>query len=291
MSISPGSIERARATAVESILEAHGVKLRGHVERIGPCPVCGGADRFGVNTRKQLFNCRGCGARGDAIALEQFLSGAPFKTAVERLLGGPQFQHQTKADTCATTSGGALALWITGSDPRVPIVKKYFESRALTLGDDLALEVLRWHASISAMLALFRNIHSDEPQAVSRTFLDSQGRKLGRKFLGPVAGAAVKLDQDVEVLGGLHIGEGVETAMAARQFGLRPTWALGSAGAIASFPLINGVESLTLLREHDDASAKAVDACARRWYEAGREVIINEPVGGKDLNDVLRGEA
>jgi putative DNA primase/helicase len=148
--------------------------------------------------------------------------------------------------------------------------------------------VIRWHPGISAMVALFRDIKSDGPRAVSRTFLDKDARKIERKFLGPVGGCAIKLDADDAVLGGLHVGEGVETCMAARQLGLRPTWALGSAGAIASFPILNGVECLTLLAEHDDASARAVEACAARWHAAGREVIINEAIGGKDLNDALR---
>jgi len=34
------------------------------------------------------------------------------------------------------------------------------------------------------MLALFRNAKTIEPQAISRTFLDSAARKIGRKFLG-----------------------------------------------------------------------------------------------------------
>ncbi len=66
-------------------------------------------------------------------------------------------------------------------------------------------------------------------------------------------------------------GEGVESSMAARQFGLKPTWALGSAGAIAALPVIGGVECLTLLAEHDDASARAVETCATRWHTAGRD--------------------
>ena len=56
--------------------------------------------------------------------------------------------------------------------------------------------------------------------------------------MGPVGGAAIKLDADEDVLGGLHIGEGIETCMAARMLGLRPAWALGSAGEIAKFPVL-----------------------------------------------------
>jgi hypothetical protein len=31
-------------------------------EFAGACPQCGGTDRLGVNVKKKLFNCRGCGA-------------------------------------------------------------------------------------------------------------------------------------------------------------------------------------------------------------------------------------
>ena len=137
------------------------------------------------------------------------------------------------------------------------------------------------------MVALLRNVHTDVPQAVSRTFLDREGRKIERKFLGPVGGAAVKLDADDAVLSGLHVGEGVETCMAARQLGLRPAWALGSKGAIEKFPILGGIEALTIFAEPDAESE--VTACAARWHAAGREVLINRAIGGKDLADVLPG--
>ena len=80
-------IERARAVPIESVIERRGVKLRGKTDRCGPCPRCGGQDRFSINVREQVFNCRGCGAKGDVIALVQFLDGVDFKTAVETLSG------------------------------------------------------------------------------------------------------------------------------------------------------------------------------------------------------------
>jgi putative DNA primase/helicase len=185
----------------------------------------------------------------------------------------------------------ALQLWDESSDPRGTIAETYLSSRQLELGEDIAGSVLRWNARIGAMVALFRSIEGDDPRAVSRIFLDRDGRKIERKFLGQVGGAAIKLDADDTVTRGLHIGEGVETCLAARQLGLRPTWALGSASAIAAFPVLAGVECITLLAEHDDASTRAVEACATRWYLAGREVLVDKPVvaGAKDLNDALRG--
>ena len=185
----------------------------------------------------------------------------------------------------------ALKVWREGLDPRGTLAVRYLTGRGLDLGDELAGEVLRWHPRIGAMLALFRNIRTDEPQAVSRTFLDREGRKLERKFLGPVGGAAIKLDADEDVLGGLHIGEGLETCTASRQIGLRPAWALGSAGAIAAFPVLVGIEALTLLRERDDANARASDQVTLRWQAESREVFDAWPNVGKDVNDSLKGGA
>jgi hypothetical protein len=288
-------IARARRTPIEDILERHGIRLRGRAERVGPCPVCGGTDRFSANTKKQLFVCRQCGSKGGAIDLEMFLTGSDFTAAVETLTGERALERDAARsaktappDDVSRKIAAALHLWNASVDPRGTVAERYLVGRGLELGDDLTCDVLRWNPGCGAMIALFRNIVTNAPQAISRTLLDAEGRKLERKFLGPVGGAAIKLDVDEEVLSGLHIGEGVETCMAARMLGLKPVWALGSAGAIASFPIVNGIECLTILEEHDDASKRAVEACARRWHATGREVIVNEPLGGKDLNDSLR---
>lgn len=58
------SIDDARSIPIEDELARRGIILNGKVERYGPCPKCGGTDRFSINTSKQVFNCRGCGAKG-----------------------------------------------------------------------------------------------------------------------------------------------------------------------------------------------------------------------------------
>ena len=304
--IAAALIERARdadllATAVT--LGATCLKRASAAEWAGPCIVCGGIDRFAINVKKRLWSCRACVTGGsDAISLVMHVRDCDFRQAVEYLAGGsnaaptPQARPRTAPTAEPSTDNGdnretALALWREGVDPRGTLAEQYLFGRTLNLDDNLAGEVLRWHPRIGAMLALFRNILTGEPQAVSRTFLDREGKKLGRKFLGPVAGAAVMLDAFDEVLEGLHISEGVETCMAARTFGLRPAWALGSAGAVAAFPVLSGVACLTLLQENDQASERACEACAARWHAAGREVLINQPIAGKDLNDAIRSSS
>jgi hypothetical protein len=286
------AIEQARRADVLKVAERLGAKLRKDgAEWTGPCLKCGGSDRFAINPKKQVFNCRGCATGGDVISLVRLVHDRDFIEAVEFINGQSIANNPTRPErvNAVTTTADALKLWLEGVDPRVPLVEKYLADRRLDLSEDLAGAVLRWHPGAGALIALFRNILTNEPQAISRTFLDREGRKLRRMFLGPTGGAAVKLDADEAVLEGLHGGEGVETCMAARQgWDLRPTWALGSAGAIAAFPVLNGIEVLTLLKERDEASARAVEECGGRWHAAGREVLINETDFGKDLNDELR---
>ena len=72
---------------IEDELARRGIHLRGKIERAGPCPVCGGTDRFGINTEKQLWNCRGCGKGGDVIDLVQHIDASDFTAACTMLAG------------------------------------------------------------------------------------------------------------------------------------------------------------------------------------------------------------
>jgi hypothetical protein len=187
----------------------------------------------------------------------------------------------------ATTTADALAMWREADDPHHIAPFLYFVSRKLELDHDLCGRVLRWHEHDRALVALFRNILTDAPQAVSRTFINDDGNKIERRFYGPNGGAAIKLDPDDSVTVGLFVGEGVETCLSARQLGMSPVWALGSATAIETLPVLDGVETLTILAEHCERNARAIETCGERWTAAGREVLINYPLVGKDLNDVL----
>lgn len=198
----------------------------------------------------------------------------------------------------AARIAAALRLWGEAGDPRGTVVESYLASRGLALPADVAGDVIRHHPAVriedarcAAMIALLRDVRTDEPCGIHRTYLDTAGRKLGRRMLGRATRAAIKIDADAHIHYGLTIGEGVETCLAARAAGLRPVWALGSAGAIAAFDALAGVDALTLLAERDEASARAVDACADRWLAAGREVLIVRPRVGSDIADVWREAA
>lgn len=79
-------ITSARAVPIEREIERRGIKLHGRIDRVGPCPGCGGNDRFSINIKKQLFRCRRCNPKGgDVIALVMHLDFCDFITAVKTL--------------------------------------------------------------------------------------------------------------------------------------------------------------------------------------------------------------
>jgi hypothetical protein len=86
--ISDEQIARARAVSLLDVACEHHLRRQG-AEYIGPCPRCGGTDRFAININRGLWNCRGCEMGGDVIALAQFSWDCDFNAAVERLTGKP----------------------------------------------------------------------------------------------------------------------------------------------------------------------------------------------------------
>jgi DNA primase len=97
-----GWVGRARAVRIETEIERRGIKLIGNgAERAGPCPLCGGDDRFSINIQKQVFNCRGCDKGGNVIELVRHLDGVDFLHACERLTGEPPPRPNGKARIAA----------------------------------------------------------------------------------------------------------------------------------------------------------------------------------------------
>ncbi|MFQ6551888.1 hypothetical protein AAD018_006015 [Aestuariibius insulae] len=81
-------LEEARAVPIKEIadrLKIEGLKPLGH-ELAGPCPKCGGTDRFAINPGDNVFNCRTCGG-GDGIRLVEHVLNCDFKEALDWLVG------------------------------------------------------------------------------------------------------------------------------------------------------------------------------------------------------------
>ena len=153
-------VDAARAASVADVAAARSLRLRGGVEKVGPCPGpgCGGRDRFGLNTRKNVFSCRRCGAKGGPIDLVMLCDGVDFKAACEILTGSPppgsdgsgltaedftriEQERATKRAEAAVAAARfseaerekLYRYWERGEDPAGTPVEAYLRLRGLTL--------------------------------------------------------------------------------------------------------------------------------------------------------------
>jgi hypothetical protein len=239
-------------------------------------------------------------AADDPIACKDYVRArlglpafAPQRGAPERL---PKISAEPQHPQGPPNSDYARRIWREAEGIRGSVAERYLNSRHLILDDYSDWHrVLRFHPSCPfgpdrapAMIALMRDVTTNEPRCVQRTRLAPDGSKITRQMLGPAKGAAIKIDADHDVTMGLCIGEGLETCLTARQCDIKPVWALGSVGAIEVFPVLAGIDALSILAETGDASMRAAKECGDRWERDGCEVYILDPKTGSDVNDALR---
>jgi putative DNA primase/helicase len=237
------------------------------------------------------------GTRADAFAWlrDQQLVDAASNDEIER-------KERSYGGT-APAPGHALAPWacrlwkacrpITRADP----AGRYLLSRGCAPphadGD------LRWHPALRhpcghvgpALIGLVTAAgDASRWMTLHRTWVQPDGRKADvdppRLLLKDHSKAGVvRLSPDDAVTLGLGLGEGIETTLTlARVF--TPVWSCLDAGNLAAFPVLRGIESISVCVDHDAAGLRAFDMLADRWTAAGREVRrVLAPVAGADLND------
>jgi putative DNA primase/helicase len=91
--------------------------------------------------------------------------------------------------------------------------------------------------------------------AISRTYVDDDLRKVGQaKTLASPSGI-VRLTPNGDVLSGLRLAEGLETALTAMAVGLRPMWATGSTETMKKIAVLPGIDCVTIVADHDAEKA------------------------------------
>lgn len=178
-------------------------------------------------------------------------------------------------------------------------VETYIRARGAALPPDAPVF---YHAAcpnsknrLPAMLCPITDIRTGEFTGLHRTFLRADGsgkadipKKEQKKMLGRSKGGAIRLTPDEDVTTGLGICEGIETGLSILGIGWAPVWAALSKSGIRDFPVLDGIECLTVFADHDNGGMEAARECARRWTQTGREVTIRTPFKqGKDWNDAV----
>lgn len=228
------------------------------------------------------------GAGGDLLDLIAHVRGVSLGKAIDvakqEFLGKVIIASSTSVRR-STAAGGedgsartatALRIWREARSIAGTLAELYFaKKRKLEIGGLSLGHVLRWHAGAHAVIALMTHPVSGEPVGIHRTFIDVEGAKIDRKMLGQQG--VIRLSPDDAVTMSLGIAEGIEDGMAVLLSGWAPVWSATSAGAIARFPVLLGIESLTVFADADKAGMQSAETCRERWLDANREVAIVAP--------------
>ena len=287
------------------VLAALGIPERFLSRRNGPCPQCGGTDRWRFTDHDQAGRwwCNHCGT-GDGFELLQQFHGWDFKQTareVEKMLPNmPQAQIVDKEaklnlvrDGLNKFKGGIVKA------PESAQVERYLKSRGLVAAPLLlahhAAEYWRDGALTGTFAAMVGLVSSPDgkPLTYHRTFL-ADGQKAPvpspRKIMpaaGDTTGSAIRL---WPVAASMGIAEGIETALACHQiFGI-PVWSVISAGGMERFIPPTGIEELVIFADRDASytgQAAAYALAKRLTRETKIHVTVKLPADMGDFNDEL----
>jgi putative DNA primase/helicase len=245
------------------ILQALGVGRAFLENKHGPCPLCGGKDRYRFDDKngRGTFYCQ-CGP-GDGFDLLMRLNNWTFPEVASRveefLTGtgqtlGSQKSKTKKDPTLASNKILAGIKSVSEGDE----VSRYLNSRGLCN----IPETIMFHPNLyesetgktcAGMVAKIQNT-SGEVISLHRTFL-KDGMKAPvdspRKVLTPIGtlnGGAVRLYPATSLVG---LAEGIETSIAAREMFGVPIWAVLSTNGMKTFEPPEGIKSILILSDND----------------------------------------
>lgn len=296
------TVECARGRWAE-ILPQLGVASTFLRNRHGPCPLCGGKDRFRYDDKngEGTYFCNQCGAGTGIILLRKLhhWTHAEACAEVDRILGERCYARPasaTNTSTTLTSSRRATAIRQTldaARDPRV--VHAYLSDRGLTVGSPTLLGdarcpyfdrgqiIGRFPAVIAPITAPDGTVES-----VQRIYIaDVTPRKKNLPPVRTIIGAAVRL---IEPTNELALTEGIETGLAVYEMHGIPTWAALSEIGLQAFVPPIGIKRLHVFADNDSNAVgqAAAYALAKRLIRDGLAVEVHvPPTADTDWLDVL----
>lgn len=291
----------------KGILMTLGVSASALSGKHGPCPMCGGSDRFRFDNKDSAgtYYCNQCGA-GDGIKLAIGILGSDYRDACARI---DAIIGNVKLDAPGRDTS------MSAEDRQALLRRVYMETRPIEPGDaahrylasrgveELVYpKSLRFHPAMKdgeggvrpCMVALVTVPGQAKAVTMHRTFLKPDGsgkaemaspRKLMPGELPD--GACVALS---DYHGGpLGIAEGIETAMSASALYEMPVWAAINSNILAKWTPPEGCEEVAIFGDNDPkfGGQMAAYSLAHRLAVKGVHVTVHLPsTPGTDWNDI-----
>lgn len=298
--------DRARGRWL-GILPALGIEESFLTGKHGPCPLCGGKDRWRWDNKegRGTWICSQCGA-GDGIALVMQKNRWEFREAakhIEAIVGSTPVKTPKRERSDHDKRDAMNRLWrsskaIEINDP----AGRYLMRRVGLTSFPACLRTaynVRYQSDCPsfhpAMIAMV-TAPDGKPSILHRTYLTDDGHKasiIGTRRLMPGTvpkGAAIRLGPAGDALG---IAEGIETALSASALFGVPCWAAVSAGMLAAWQPPPETRRVIIFGDSDSSyTGQAVAyTLARRLASDGYILEIQIPaVTGADWNDVHQSQ-
>jgi len=284
------------------ILTRLGVDPKFLTNKHGPCPFCGGKDRFRFDNKngRGTWICNNCvPTSGDGYHLLQKLNGWKFKdtlTKVNELVGQASF-----------TSNPVQVRKTDNSQKQVIVRKIWTEAQKIKKYDPAWLyltrrtEIEKIPSCLKFHPALEYRDGDNEPEfhpalvaaivrpdgrgiGVHRIYLNEEGKKANvsspKKFFvsEEMSGAYVPLFSVKETVG---VAEGIETALAASVRFNVPVWSVLMAAGLDKFKPPSTVKNVVIYGDNDASftGQSAAYSCARRLTRDGFQVSVVIPEG------------
>jgi putative DNA primase/helicase len=297
--LSAEQIARAEAVNIGDVGSERGFAFNRAGNHAGPCPRCGGKDRFSISVRRGAFLCRQCHPKGggSVIRLVMFLDHCGFRDAVETLIGeksAPIISRHlrnlpAKGSSAYERSQHDKARWLWSHRKPISdtIAERYLrEARTITcpLPPTLGFLPPRKLEHHPAMIAAFALADECEPgsfaaprevQAVHLTLLRADGS--GKADVEPdklIVGSPGKLPIVIAPMNdllGLAVTEGIEDALSVHQATGLGVWAAGSAGRMPTLAgtVPNYADCVTIFADSDTTGTGNAALLAERLKVQG----------------------
>jgi putative DNA primase/helicase len=298
------TLERARGCWLE-ILPRLGIDRAFLINKKGPCPSCGGKDRFRFDNKEGSgsFICNQCGAGGSGILLVRRMRDWSHKEAcdaVDEIIGGgeidlPVYRVPTEPKDDADRKRRAIRRALDECDDS-SVATAYLKKRGIGVTSSILRGQHRCpyfgpdRKVIGRFPALIAPIHGADGQleSVHRIYdADVDPRKKTMPPVTTIKGGAVRLFECDEELA---VAEGIETSLAVHEMFGVPIWSCLTAGGIEAFEPPKGLLRLQIYGDNDASMTgqSAAYALAKRALKADIAVEVHiPPQVGRDWLDVL----